>query len=114
MTNIRIIKTPHFTISAKYVSLIYTSELTKKRFLLPTIYSSGIIVEYFDELCVRRTQSTVLRTHNKSQHLKNVENLEKIKKYIEMDMGSSDFPVEYHQQNLMYAIAEHLRNSGCC
>jgi hypothetical protein len=94
MTNIRTIITPYFTLSAKYVSGVSVSRSTKKRFLRPNTYISEIVVNYYNELCEGKTHTLRIETNDESQYLKKTEELEQIKEYIEMDMGSSCFPVE--------------------
>jgi hypothetical protein len=118
MTNVRIIKTSHFTLSAKYVSSVLIKDNTKKRFLRKSIYTSEIVIQYYNELNEYMRHTMRIETRIKSNHQGNLNELFKIKEYIEMDMGSSAFPVEYSEQrqqqweqDIMSATLEFLRRS---
>lgn len=101
MTYIRRIVTPHFSFSAKYISEVILKQSTNKRFLCPSIRTVELIIIYYDEINILKELKFSVSARKKSIYMKNIECVKRIKKYIEMDIGSSSFIME-HQQNQQF------------
>jgi hypothetical protein len=107
--NVRTITTPYFTLSVKYVSAITLEKKYQKRFFRSTVYTITLKIYYYNEMGDGKIHIFENITYRKKEYLKNLEESERMKKYIEMDMGSSYFPVEYKQKKQQESLFSLLR-----
>jgi hypothetical protein len=70
----------------------------KKRFLRPSIYTTSLTIHYYNEMNEYKVHTFVKTCLSKKDFSENLEDIKRIRDYIEMNMGSSYFPVEYKQE----------------